>query len=112
MGFTIAKEIGDAHEKDPHVNLSQRVFDDISDADQVVDLLNNIIGRNIGCKYPNEDMKTLAHITLMQFKKEGFFTASKREDGLWFVSRTKITQDQFDTMFEYISMMDSTGRMQ
>ncbi|WP_372472544.1 RHS repeat-associated core domain-containing protein [Capnocytophaga sp. ARDL2] len=38
FGSKIAKEAGNVHEKNPFVNLSIRVFDNIDDADQTVDL--------------------------------------------------------------------------
>ena len=49
-GESIAKQVGNAHEDNPFVNLSNRTFSNVDDADRTVDLLNNIIGRDIGKK--------------------------------------------------------------
>lgn len=39
-GYNIARQVGDAHENNAEVDLSQRAFDNYSEADTVVDLLN------------------------------------------------------------------------
>ncbi|MBB3070379.1 hypothetical protein FHS14_003374 [Paenibacillus baekrokdamisoli] len=48
LGVSIAIQAGNVHEENPNVDLNIRLFDSLSDADQTIDLLNNIEGRKIG----------------------------------------------------------------
>src|SRR5690606_30779465 len=79
FGSKIAKEAGNAHEKNPFADLKVRSFQNLADADQTADLLNNIIGRNIGEANKGSSMDDLANIILDEFKNNGLFTASKDE---------------------------------
>lgn len=57
--------MGDAHEIKPNTYLSQRVFygpDAKEASDQVADLLNNIIGREIGKSYTGNNKELVSFI--------------------------------------------------
>jgi len=117
MGMTnyrninLAKEAADIHETNPHANLEQRVFDNWKDADEVTDLLNNEIGRDLGSRYSSkQDMKLLASDMIDEFYKNGFYTFKQRPDGKHEITRTKINKEQHDHMKnEYINNLDSHG---
>ncbi len=100
FGSKIAKEAGNAHEKNPFADLKVRSFQNLADADQTADLLNNIIGRNIGEANKGSSMDDLANIILDEFKNNGLFTASKDEKGIWNVSRTKISTEKYNQLYE------------
>lgn len=109
-GYNIARQVGDAHENNADVDLSQRAFDNYSEADTVVDLLNNIIGRNVGGFNRGASIRELAFIILDIFVDEGLFTASQNENGIWSVNRTKITEEQYEQMKETFLIIDEYGR--
>ena len=94
-GRDIATQVGNAHEDNPNANLKARRFSSMAEADQVVDLLNNMLGRTIGEQNPNCPMNELAGKVLESFYKTGLYTGSLNEDGSWSVSRTKITKEQY-----------------
>ena len=107
---TIAKEAGDAHESNPNVDLTQRQFRDLDEADQVVDLLNNIIGRNIGLSSFGLSNKDIALKVLETFYRDGLYTASRDDKGDWTVERTTITDQQYRAMKVRIFNSDHYGR--
>ena len=109
-GTDIAKEIGDAHEDNPEVSLKQRTFDSKEAADQVVDLLNNIIGRSIGKENSGESMKSLANTVLDEFKNNGLYTATETSDGKFSVSRNKLSQEKYDALKGIFSGLNEFGR--
>lgn len=76
FGKSIAKEVGDAHEEDPDVDLSITKFDYLTDADQSIDLLNNQAGRAIG-KYfdKNTSRKSIALATIDYYYETGLYVA-------------------------------------
>ena len=106
----IAKEIGDAHEDNSKVNLKQRVFDNKESADQVVDLLNNIIGRSIGKENSGENMKSLANSVLDEFKNNGLYTVTETSSGQFVVSRNMLSQEKYDALKEIFSGLNEYGR--
>ncbi len=114
LGYNIAKEAGDAHEENPNTDLTKRIFDanQIADADQVVDLLNNKIGREIGRKNPNSSTKNLALKTLEAYREIGFYSFIKNDNGMIEIIRTKITEEQYDQLKTRINELDNTGKTQ
>ncbi len=108
-GTDIATQVGNAHEDNPNANLKARRFSSMAEADQVVDLLNNMLGRTIGEQNPNCPMNELAGKVLESFYKTGLYTGSLNEDGSWSVSRTKITKEQYDSYLNVLGGLDFNG---
>lgn len=108
--YNTAKQIGDAHENNPYVNNNQNVFSSLSEADQTADLLNNIIGRNIGGINKSTDSRGLAIMVLNEFHEKGLYTAQQNEAGEWIVKRTKVSDDQFNSLMEVFLHLDNNGR--
>ncbi len=105
-----AKQIGNAHEENPSVDLSNRTFNDLGKADQTADLLNNEIGRFIGENINSSDMKETAQNVLREFKINGLYTTTKNKDGGYSVNKTKITQEQYNQLNERFKKLDSNAR--
>lgn len=62
FGAGLPKQIGNAHEENPSVDLSKRLFtgaDALSKADQTVDLLKNELKRQIGSANPDASLREL-----------------------------------------------------
>ncbi len=111
-GDKIAKEIGNAHEENPFVDLSKRTFvgkNALSQADQTADMLNNEIGRNIGKANPKANMKELALKTLEYQYKVGLYTAVAGDNGVINVKQTKISEEQYNAGVETINGLNNMG---
>ncbi|MFY1047875.1 RHS repeat-associated core domain-containing protein, partial [Chryseobacterium sp. GP-SGM7] len=106
----IANQVGNAHEEDPNTNLDIRSFDNIADADQTVDLLNNIIGRNVGKSTKSRNPKDLANAVLEEFKNNGLYQARKDSKGKWNVSRGKLSEDKYNRYKDRLKTMNGLGR--
>ena len=109
-GYYHAKRIGDVHEEDPSVNLSQRTFMSLSEADQTTDLLNNILGRNLGGSNMNATNNEMARIVLDYFHEYGLFTTHKNDKNEWVIERTKITDEQYELFTKALEELDEYGR--
>jgi hypothetical protein len=109
-GPAIAAEVGNAHEANPETVLSgQRQFNQAQQADQIVDLLNNQEGRNIGSTIGLTG-KQLAEKTLDFYKNQGLWTATQNEQGSWVVQKSVIADDKYQQMLEAINKKDDYGR--
>ena len=58
--------------------MNQTFFSNLNDADESVDLHNNIIGRFIGEQNKGAKMNTMAKAVLDVFQKEGLYIRRKR----------------------------------
>ncbi|WP_317164031.1 DUF6973 domain-containing protein [Sphingobacterium faecium] len=110
FGSNTAKEAGNAHEKDAYADLSGSKFTDFDEADQTVDLNNNIIGREIGRDNFGATMDKLAMKVLDEFKENGLFTATKGENGEWTVSKTKLSDSKYKELKKIFSELNKDGR--
>jgi len=112
FGESVAKQIGNAHEDNPFVDLKTRSFTGksaLSQADQTIDLLNNQIGRQLGKDNPNATPQELASKTLDYQHNTGLYTATTNKDGSVSVSQTKITDQQYKTGLETIKGLNNSG---
>lgn len=109
-GFDVAKEVGDAHEQNPGADLSIRVFSDINLGDEVVDLLNNEIGRLIGLDNQGKPMNEIALEVLEIYKSEGLYTMSKNENGDWEISKTPLSTEQYNALKNIFMQLDHNAR--
>ncbi|OEJ99376.1 hypothetical protein A8C32_09450 [Flavivirga aquatica] len=97
-----AELIGYTHESNPNAdlllgeNVYTTEFKNLFQADEVIDLLNNRLGRKISDKLKqkqnNLNRKELALRVLEEFHKEGFYTAKKTENG-YTIELTKLTDE-------------------
>jgi RHS repeat-associated protein len=112
----IAQRIGNAHEGIPmgaqgnaHVDFSVPAPDNMAAADDVVDFLNNQIGRDIGSSLgKNASSIDIAKQVLNVQKNEGLWTATQTDKGIS-ISRTKITDKQYNTAMERLNSLDNNG---
>lgn len=110
-GHQIASDVGNAHESNPNADISKRHFSARGEADQVIDLLNNQIGRNLGgnvrAKTP---MNTMALLVLEKFHSDGFYTGVLQDDGTYYIDRTTITDEQYEQLKVIFQSLNSLGR--
>ena len=105
FGSGIAKEVGNSHEENPNAIdgkpfnvLYNQAFKTLLEADESIDLANNITGRAIGEANKDLGMKDLALKVLDAFKEGGFWTATKQEDGTYKMTNTRITDEQYNAL--------------
>lgn len=58
---------------------------------------------------PNATVKDLATLVLGEFKNNGLWTASTDKDGNVNISKTKITNKQYNTALNMFKSLDSNG---
>jgi RHS repeat-associated protein len=107
----IAKKIGDSHEKNPDAATGRNLkttFTTISKADETVDLLNNIIGREIGEKYPNASTNGLALETLEYFKEHGMWTVAQ-SGNKYIITQEKLSVANYNNAKENLKNLDESG---
>ncbi|MDR1198761.1 MAG: hypothetical protein LBK94_07070 [Prevotellaceae bacterium] len=114
-GYEMALQVGNVHEDNPDTNLMQRRVSSIKKADQIIDLLNNEIGRSIGGATGKKTvMNTLAVMVLDAFYEDGFYTAreEKNADGQvsYYIDRTTITDEQYRQLKELYGKLNEYGR--
>lgn len=113
-GENLAREAGYAHEENPFPDLSKRRFKSLHEADQTIDLLNNIIGRDLGRRISQSQdkvgMRTMAIEVLKRFLETGLYTANQHADGTWFIDLTRITDEQYNELLEFYQTLNDYGR--
>lgn len=113
---SIALIIGNAHEGIPlgvkvnaHVDFNAPAPTNMEAADDVVDFLNNQIGRGIVNNLKeNASQIDIAKEVLKVQNNEGLWTATKTTEGIS-ISRTRITEKQYNTSLKTLNMLDKNG---
>lgn len=104
----VAKKAGDSHEYNPFVDLSVRSFNNLYEADQTADLLNNQIGRNIYLNNPGANEVQMAQFSLDSFHYQGLYTVSN-SNGLFNIGLSRITNDQYKSSSSIINSLNDKG---
>jgi hypothetical protein len=105
----VAYSAGMAHETRPYADTDKRVFDNESDADMVVDLLNNAIGRRIGASNRHLSRKQIALLALKELWENGLYQYEHFNDGLWRVMKVRISNDVYNEMYNTFMNLDNEG---
>lgn len=115
FNFEIADRIGNAHEgikllQSGEVDFSQPLVQDRETADEVVDFLNNRIGRQVAADL-GEDATQLdiAREVLRVQRNEGLWSFNEADDGTISISRNRISEEQFNTAMERLNTLDENG---
>jgi len=109
FGSDIAKQVGDAHEDNPIIDMNQTFFTNINDADKSVDLHNNIIGRAIGENNKGAKMDKNAISVLKVYMKEGLYQAKKIKGG-YKVERVKLNSSKGKMLMSILNQLDENGK--
>jgi len=114
FGKDIASSAGYAHEgfTVPEVGITTQGYSTgvgkASEADSFADLLNNIIGQNIGENNPNATNVGLAVKVIEEFKENGMWTVQETENG-YSITRTKISQEQYEQGITNVQPLRDNG---
>ncbi|MBU0576964.1 hypothetical protein KJ742_02330 [Patescibacteria group bacterium] len=114
FGEEIAIDAGNAHEINSSAidgnEVDEMYFDKAKDADQSVDLRNNIIGRSIGLINKDKSAKELAIITLNYFRDSGLWVAEKQDNDLFQIKLEKLSLEVYGDVLYNVSNLDEYGR--
>lgn len=79
-------------------------------ADDVVDFLNNQIGRGIGLSLGKDATQVdVARAVLGVQRSHGLWTTQTDENGNISISRQRISKEQYDTGMERLNSLDENG---
>jgi hypothetical protein len=106
----VAYSAGMAHETRPYADTDKRVFDNESEADMTVDLLNNVIGRRIGANNRHLSRKQIALLALKELRENGLYRYEYCSDGLWRVMKVRISDDVYNDMYNTFMNLDNDGK--
>jgi RHS repeat-associated protein len=111
-GYSIAKMAADAHESNPNALQSRPknlTFNNLEDADQFVDLMNNIIGRQIGMDNPNATPNELAGKVLDRFASDGLWVVNNTGPKTFVVQLQVLSAIQVSEAKANIANLNATG---
>ncbi|OPX43987.1 tRNA(Glu)-specific nuclease WapA precursor [Ruminiclostridium hungatei] len=115
-GEETAREVGYCHEENPNAidglssrDLSKKVFKTLLEADESIDLANNIIGISIGKSISSYSNNDIAIATLKYYHENGFWVAVKQSDGSYKISQTKLSDRQYKAALNRIEKLDDWG---
>lgn len=115
FGIQAARDITNAHEgvgigETSRIDFTQAFEGNDADlADNVVDILNNAIGMEIGQNNEGATPLELATQVLDVFASEGLWVATTDENGNITIQRQTITQDQYNTASNNLINLDQNG---
>lgn len=117
FGSDIAAQAGNAHEDNPFAlnevnNPEGTLFSGegaLGKADEMTDLLNNDIGRQIGSGNPNATNVQIATKVLDTFKKEGMWVAQPQKDGGYKVTKDKLSSAAHGSALKRIKNLGESG---
>jgi hypothetical protein len=108
-GSNDAQRIADAHENNTPSDLSKRNFNTMDKADQIVDMLNNEIGRDIGEKNKGASNTDLAKKVMDEYKDNGLWTVSGNAKQGYSIQKSKISQEQYNAAIQEINKKGENG---
>ena len=117
-GNKISERISNAHEGIPilesgYVDFSMPLVQNENVADEVVDFLNNQIGREIAASLPdNMNQKDIAKEVLKVYHKQGLWVVDKNTDGTISILKHKISEEQYNKAIKKLKTLDENGMNQ
>ena len=102
-------EAGNAHEANPNAILDNPnattigFGNNLSAADEYVDLRNNVIGRALGEANPNASVKELVIAALGIFRDQGLWVVTANADGNLVAQLVTLTEEQYNAALGNLS---------
>jgi len=116
-GADVAMDLTNAHAgigmgQRAEIDFSLPLLQDAYLADEIVDFLNNEIGRSVASNMaPDAGMKDIAKEALKVQLNEGFYQVNKK-DGIINISREQLSEKKYDKAIQNIDKLDSNGLRQ
>ena len=108
-GAVQAERIGAAHEDNIPFNTNIRLFSSREEADEVVDLLNNEIGRRVGENNPSANNRDMAKYVMKEYYSAGLWTVKSNNNGSYTIEKTKISIKQYYAAINEINKKGENG---
>ncbi len=114
-GEGIALQVGNAHEDNQDIlsgieDIYAHKFKTLSEADEAVDLLNNVIGREVGKKAPaNSSIKDMAKEILDHYHENGLNIVRKTEDGYYVIVKERLSEERYQKALTTMETLDENG---
>jgi hypothetical protein len=112
FGADLAKRSADSHEVNPKaidgVDPATQSFATLGDADQSIDLSNNILGRTLGASGA-AGAKQLAAGALKLFRDQGLWVAERQRDGTFKAVRSKLRPAAFADAWKKLTNLNELG---
>ena len=108
IGKEQTTRVANAHEVTTNVDLKQRHFSNLLDADRTVDLLNNEIGRGIGERNKDASNQTMAKEVIEEYYKNGLWTVKGDAKNGFTIQKTKLTKAQYDAAIAETNKKEKT----
>jgi hypothetical protein len=114
FGAETAQDLTNAHEgvgiaATSAIDFTRAFEGNLDLADNIVDLLNNEIGREIGLNNEGANMLELADQVLEVFSSEGLWVAQENKDGSITITRSKISAEQANNARNAANALDQNG---
>ncbi len=115
FGQQAATDITNSHEaigmgQNASIDFSMPMLQDREHADEIVDLLNNEIGRGIAAGMgENATTLDIARAVLDTQLDQGVYITVTLENGELSIQRQKITQEQYDQALQMLQTLDDNG---
>jgi len=112
LGSEKAERAANSHETTTNIDLSKRNFTGVKasdNADRTIDLLNNVIGRDIGENNKGADNKTMAIKVIEEYHDNGLWTMSGSEKTSYTIQKTKLTDAQYKAAIQEINKKGNDG---
>ncbi len=115
FGSETATDITNAHEATKvtqvlMIDFNRPLIQNLGYADSVDDILNNMIGREIGNSLSEgTSIKNIAKEVMRRFYSQGFWTTSKDNTGILKVGRNQISQGQYKRSLKILKSLNVKG---
>lgn len=114
-GENIALQAGNAHEENPAAlnaieDAYSHEFGSLNEADEAIDLLNNIIGREIGKSSNSPSMKDITKNVLDYYHETGLNVAvADEENGIFTIVVERLSDEQYNEAIDILETLDNCG---
>nr|WP_127401527.1 hemagglutinin repeat-containing protein [Neisseria meningitidis] len=109
FGKDIAVKVGNSHESGEKINYSIRRNLSLDKADEMIDQLNNEIGREIALNTNRLNTKELVGLILETYKNNGFYQAERNSNGNYDVVRKRLSEKDYQNTSNILIHLDNTG---
>ncbi|WP_185081085.1 VENN motif pre-toxin domain-containing protein, partial [Neisseria meningitidis] len=108
FGKDIAVKVGNSHESGEKINYSIRRNLSLDKADEMIDQLNNEIGREIALNTNRLNTKELVGLILETYKNNGFYQAERNSNGNYDVVRKRLSEKDYQNTSNILIHLDNT----
>ena len=106
FGCKTPDDIGQGH--DPIIPQLQESYNNLSDADTMVDNLNNMIGRSLGSG--NKKTNTELAKDVLDFQHDfGLYSVTKNDDGTYGIGITKLSDAEYSSAIKKLQNLNESG---